>query len=86
MAKHWSKVSHYLCWNDPRSSGRRRVSFGTLGQMQALASAMTDEYDPHLYDGMGKPCRIRPDGPDPDPETGRVPSRKLRSLEVREAA
>lgn len=60
MAKHWSTGVCVLCWRDPKSNGRCRVSWGEREWCERLAATMTDDHDAVLYDGFGKKLAIRP--------------------------
>lgn len=75
---HWSSAVFILCWSDPKSGGRRRMSWGTREHLERLAETMTDEHDPRLYSGFGKKLTIRAAMPDvaspeeaPRPKSGR---------------
>lgn len=60
MSKHWSADVCILCWRDPRSAGRCRMSWGSREYLERLAAQMSDEHDARLYDGFGSAIKIRP--------------------------
>lgn len=64
--KHWSQGVAVLCWCDPKSGGRRRMSWGTKEHLYKLAHKMTEDCDAVLYDGLGKRVPLRPPVPPDD--------------------
>lgn len=59
MAKHWSADVFILCWSDPQSDGRMRMSWGTRERCEDLASVMSSDHDAVLYNGFGRRVPIR---------------------------
>lgn len=59
MAKHWSKGQYILCWRDPKSNGRMRISWGEREHCERLAAAMSAEHEPVMYGPLKGTVRIR---------------------------
>lgn len=60
MASHWSSDVCILCWRDPRSNGRMRMSWGTREECEQLACDKGVADSSVLYSGFGAPLHIRP--------------------------
>lgn len=78
MAKHWSQDMYVLCWCDPGSNGRRRVTCNPdPNKLIEFAQGMTTEHDPVLYTGFGTRKPI-PGKPNPKPSANNRPKPKPR--------